>query len=70
MINADALRRASTALNAVFNAEQVSAFITATEHLLDGYVRQITAPPLPPDPVATLVEAETVVAKTVKNKSA
>lgn len=50
MINADAIRRASMALNAVFNAEQVQALIVAVEHLMDGYVRQITAPPLPPEP--------------------
>ena len=50
MIHTDAIRRASMALNTAFNAEQVQAIIVAVEHLLDGYVRQVTAPPLPPDP--------------------
>lgn len=50
MINTDALRRASMALNTAFNAEQVQAIVVAVEHLLDGYVRQVTAPPLPPEP--------------------
>ena len=50
MIHTDAIRRASMALNTAFNAEQVQAIIVACEHLMDGYVRQVTAPPLPPDP--------------------
>lgn len=48
-ISTDAQRRAIAALNPVFNAEQVNAFVVACEHLMDGYVRQITAPPLPPE---------------------
>jgi len=54
MINTDALRRASMALNTAFNAEQVQAIIVAAEHLLDGYVRQTAAPPLPPEPVCEI----------------
>ena len=70
MISTDAIRRASTALNAVFNAEQVLALIVATEHLMDGYVRQVTAPPLPPDPSPTAVETPAVVTKATKTKEA
>lgn len=70
MIYADALRRASMALNTAFNAEQVQAIIVAVEHLLDGYVRQVTAPPLPPDPSPTAVETPAVVTKAAKTKEA
>lgn len=50
MISTEAIRKACTALNATFNAEQVSSLIVAVEHLLDGYVRQITGGPDLPEP--------------------
>lgn len=66
MIYADALRKASMALNTAFNAEQVQAIIVAVEHLLDGYVRQVVAPPLPPESTA---EQPVVVNKVSKTKA-
>lgn len=68
MITTDAIRRASMALNTAFNAEQVQAIIVAVEHLMDGYVRQITAPPLPPESTDEAVDEAAKVSTTRKAK--